>query len=1072
LRRTGFPSSAPCFLILFLSAVALPAQETTASLRVAMSDPTGASVRAAVVSATHQSTGLRHNAVSSDTGDALFPILPVGAYTITASAPGFAVTQLPVRLSVNQELVLPVELRLSDRQEVVEVRAEAVEVNVTRGASGQVMNDVSIRQLPLNGRNFLELATLQAGVLPRGPTVSESTPSLPGQQTFSANGLRPQSNNFLLDGADNNDAVLGSASAVPSPDALEEFRILINAHSAEYGRGGGAMVNILTRGGGNQFRGSAYNYLRNDAFDARNFFAPALSNLTQNQFGATFGGPLRRDRTFFFTSYEGFRRKQGVTATSTVISSLERQGDYSQSPTRPRDPSTSQPFPGGLIPASRLSPISQGILALIPQPNAGRNQLIAVRDGIQDNDQFMLRGDHWFSSNHNLTARYFRHAGEGIKPFSSPPPVNIPGFPYTDRFTVHNALLGATVALRPTLLSESRLSYSRADTLNNSPAFRYDPAALGFRFPVLGEPNLPSILMTGFTNFGTSWSADPLRRDNNLQAQSHLTWIRGRHRIKTGVDFFFNRFSNREDSRASGDFSFNGSASGISTSDFVLGLPFRFLQGSRGEAGYFRSNLYQFYVQDDIRLTRRITLNLGLRYELNTAPREEQERIVAFRPGVQSTRLPSAPAGLLLQGDPGVDQVVRTTKTNFGPRVGFAWDLLGNGTASLRGGYGLYFDPLLGVIFTNTVVNTPFTASAAGTTPRNFADPFSGQSPFRPGAPAVFFPALLSLTTVDPDYRTPHSQQWNLTFEKLLPGSIVATAGYVGTKGTHLPGSRTLNAAEFRPGATAQNLDQRRPFAPAFGAILDFHSQWNSIFHSAQFSATRRWSKGFTFLGAYTFSKAIDQGSFPTARLAGRIGTAPQNANDFRSERGLANFDQRHRFTLSNTWDLPWRSASTSLASRILGGWQLSTILILAAGQPFIILDGTDPNLDGVLDRPDLIRNPNLPKSERILDRYWDTAAFARVPAGTNRFGNAGRNVVTGPSLANLDAALGKRVAVTESLGLELRWEVFNVTNHPNFANPGGGSPTNDVSSPLFGRIQATIPNNERVMQFSLRIQF
>jgi hypothetical protein len=1058
--------------LLLLAALTLPAQETTASLRLAITDPAGASVQGASVSATHQTTGLRHSAISTESGEALFPILPVGVYMIAATAPGFAVSQFTVRLSVNQELVLPVVLRLSDRQEVVEVRAESVKVNVTRGALGQEMNDVALRQLPLNGRNFLELATLQAGVLPRGPAVFESTPSLPGQQTFSANGLRPQSNNFLLDGADNNDAVLGVASAVPSPDALDEFRILTNAHSAEYGRGGGAVVNILTRGGGSEFRGSAYNYLRNDAFDARNFFAPEVANLTQNQFGATFSGPLRRDRTFFFTSYEGFRRKQGVTSTSTVISTLERQGDYSQSPTRPRDPSTGQPFPGGLIPASRLSSISQRILAHIPQPNVGRNQLIAVRDGIQDNDQFMLRGDHWFSANQSLTARYFRHGGEGLKPFSLPPPVNIPGFPYTDRFTVHNALLGATFALRPTLLSQSRLSFSRAATLNNSPAFRYDPAELGFRYPVRGEPNMPSILLTGYTNFGTSWSADALRRDNNLQAQSHLTWIRGRHRIKTGVDFFFNRFSNREDSRASGDFSFNGSASGISTSDFILGLPFNFLQGSRSEVGYFRSNLYQFYVQDDIRLTRRITINLGLRYELNTAPREEQDRIVAFRPGVQSTRLPGAPAGLLLQGDSGVDQVISKTKTNFGPRVGFAWDLSKDGTASLRGGYGIYFDPLLGVLFTNTVVNTPFTASAAGTTPRNFADPFSGLSPFRPGAPAVFYPALLSLTTVDPGYRTPYSQQWNLTFDKLLPGSIVATAGYVGTKGTRLPGSRTLNSAEFRPGATAQNLNQRRPFAPAFGAILDFHSQWNSIFHSAQFSAYRRWSKGFTFLAAYTFSKTIDQGSFPTARLAGRIGSAPQNANDFRSERGLANFDQRHRFTLSNTWDLPGRSASSNRVNRILGGWQLSTILTLAAGQPFIILDGTDPNLDGILDRPDLVGKPNLPRSERTLDRYWNTAAFVRIPAGTNRYGNAGRNVVIGPGLANLDAALGKRISITESLAVHFRWEVFNVTNHPNFANPSGGSPTNDVSSPLFGRIQATIPNNERVMQFSLRVQF
>jgi hypothetical protein len=301
---------------------------------------------------------------------------------------------------------------------------------------------------------------------------------------------------------------------------------------------------------------------------------------------------------------------------------------------------------------------------------------------------------------------------------------------------------------------------------------------------------------------------------------------------------------------------------------------------------------------------------------------------------------------------------------------------------------------------------------------------------------------------------------------------VVVSAGYVGTKGTHLPGSRTLNTADFRPGATAQNIDQRRPFGPAFGAILDFHSQWNSAYHSAQLSASRRFSKGLTLLSSYTFSKAIDQGSFPTARLAGRIGTAPQNALDFRAERGLANFDQRHRFTWSGNWELPSPWAPKSLSGRLLGGWQLSSILVLASGNPFIIQDGSDPNRDGTTDRPDLLRNPNLPKTERTLARYWDTEAFVRVPGGTNRFGNAGRNVVIGPEMGNLDAALVKRFPVTEIVNVSFRWEVFNVTNHPNFANPGGGSPTNDISSPLFGRIQSTIANNERVMQFSLRIAF
>lgn len=366
--------------------------------------------------------------------------------------------------------------------------------------------------------------------------------------------------------------------------------------------------------------------------------------------------------------------------------------------------------------------------------------------------------------------------------------------------------------------------------------------------------------------------------------------------------------------------------------------------------------------------------------------------------------------GLLLEGDAGVNRAVSTTRTNLGPRVGFAWDVTGDGRSSLRGGYGIYFDPLLQIVFSNLAVSFPFTVTAAGTTPRNFADPFSGASPFRPGAPALFYPNFLSLTTVDPDYRTPYTQHWNVTYERQLAPGIVASAGYLGTRGTRLPGTHILNTGELRPGATAQNVDQRRPFAPDFGPILNFHSRLNSSYHSAQFSLNRRFQSGLMLLSAYTFSKTIDEGSFPTGRLAIRIGTLPQDQNNFRAERGLANFHQQHRFTFSGLWEGPWMRQPRSLAARLLGGWQLASIVTLASGQPFVIQDGSDPNLDGVAaDRPDLIRNPNLPRGQRNVQRFWDTQAFVRLPSGTNRFGNAGRNVVIGPGVANWDASLKAR---------------------------------------------------------------
>jgi hypothetical protein len=638
---------------------------------------------------------------------------------------------------------------------------------------------------------------------------------------------------------------------------------------------------------------------------------------------------------------------------------------------------------------------------------------------------------------------------------------------------VHNALVGYTGALSNTLILEARVSYGRFDSLNNSPDFQIDPASLGFRFPFTGPPNLPMILMSGLTSFGTSTSTDARRRDNRYQWQNHLSWQRGRQTLKFGAEIWVNRFSIREDSNVYGSFNFTGAVTGSAASDWVLGLPSRFTQGKAGQTAYFSSPFWQFYVQDDIRLTPRLTVNLGLRYEFNQTPREQQGRLVAFRPGVQSRRLPDAPAGLLLEGDPGLGRVLRATRTNFGPRAGFAWDPTGSGKTSLRGGYGIYFDPLLQVIFTNLAVSVPFTVVASGTTPRNYADPFSGESPFRPGAPALFYPNFLSLTTVDPGYRTPYTQHWNLTVERQLPKNFVVTGGYLGTRGTRLPGSQILNTGEFRPGATAQNVDQRRPYAPAFGPILNFHSRLNSHYHSAQFSASRRYSGGLTLLMGYTFSKTIDEGSFPTGRLAIRIGTLPQNQNDFRAERALSNFHQQHRFTLSGVWDVPLWSRARRAIHRWLGGWQLASVVTAASGQPFVVQDGSDPNLDGVAsDRPDLIGNPNLPKSQRTLNRYWNTSAFVRVPSGAGRFGNAGRNLVIGPSFTNWDASLAKRFAAGERWSAMVRWEVFNVLNHPNFANPSGGSPTNDISSPLFGQIQSTIPNNERIMQLSLRLAF
>lgn len=1060
--------------ITFLTVPVL-AQETTATLYGTVRDPKKATVSNARVAATNELTNFTRFTVTDDKGNYTLPLLPVGRYELSAEAVGFEkYLQKGITLTVNQAARVDIDLVVGSLSEVVQVISEAGLVNTQNGAVGQVIGKRKIDDLPLNGRNFLQLANLQAGITPEITLVTDFTPDHPGRFTFNANGLRIQSNNFLLDGADDNDEFQGAAAGVPSPDALQEFRILTNGYSAEYGRGGGAQVNVVTRSGTNDFHGNLYDFLRNDFFDARNFFSATVPPLKQNQFGGTFGGPLRRDRTFFFGSYEGFRRREGDPASAVVPSLLERNGDFSQSARKPIDPVTRKPFPNNVIPPERISLLSRNVIGLYPAPNRGTNQLNVTGNGSLDSDQFLARVDHNLSKKNTLTGRYFFESGTSLRPFTFPPPVNVPGFPFSDEFGFQNWVLSDTHTFSPQLLFEARFAYSRTRTLFNQPKSTIDPHALGFTFPVVGQPQVPLMILSGLTTIGASFETNALRRDNIFQYQGQLTYIHGRHNLRAGGDVFRNQFSLGEDNRKSGQFVFSGALSGNPIADLLLSLPASFSQSNGGQPAYFFSTNIQPYVQDDIRVSRRLTLNLGLRYELNLPTHEKYNRLFAFRPGQKSQLVPNAPTGLVFVGDPGLPDLVKTDKNNFAPRFGFAWDIFGDGKTSLRGAYGIYYDSILGRLYGNYVVNPPFTSTVNLSTPRNFSDPFNGQSPFASGAAGMTFPQFLSLNVIDPNYRSPYNQQWNLSIQREVTKDFVLEAAYVGTKGTHLPGTRVLNTAVFVPGnSTARNIDQRRPFGPAFGAINSFESSFDSNYHSLQLTANKRLNHGLSFLAAYTFSRSIDNGSFPSGRLAIRVGTIPQDQNNLRAERGLSNFDVRHRFVISYLWEIPAFRSQKGLLGHVFGGWQLNGITTFQSGRPFVIQDSTDPNLDGVAsDRPDVIRNPNLPSGQQTVEHFFDTGAFARVPQGTNRFGNAGRDIVIGPGYNNFDASLIKRFPLFEMARAEFRWEIFNLFNRPNFDNPGGGAPSNDIASPVFGSLQSTLPNSQRIMQFALKINF
>ncbi|HWX91706.1 MAG TPA: carboxypeptidase regulatory-like domain-containing protein [Terriglobales bacterium] len=1107
-----------CVLLTMLLTLNVAAQQITGSIRGTVSDSSGAVVQGATVSARQTETGLMRTVKSGHDGSYLLLELPVGHYALEVTAQGFQkYLREGISLNVNEAPTVPVRLAVGTGTEQVEVMSDAQLIQGTTSSLGMPVLERELLDLPLDGRNFSQLGLLQPGVVPLTAGLQEAGGSLRNGQAYAVNGQRPESNNFLIDGANNVNSVDAGFVLKPPIDAIAEFRILTHNANAEFGQNTGSTTNIVTRSGTNSFHGAAWEFLRNDAMDASDFSTHSVQQLKQNQFGGTFGGPIVKDRTFFFAYYEGFRNRQGKTVNPTVPSLLQRQGDFSDAcpmsiggfdpnsgicaDPNPNDGhqlyqfdfSSGPPHPAP-VPFNKLTtidPIAGNVLNFYPLPNEGLHTFLATQSLSLSNDQFGLRLDQYLSPADSLNLRYMYSGGPTTDPLSTSG-ANVPGFPVGEEDRAQNFVAQETHVFSPSLVSVLRMSYLRNKFLFDQHINHQLPSSLGFQY----EPQLPEaagppfIQIAGFASVGDPITGPRNTFQNTYDVSGSLSWIRNRHELKFGGGFRRDQINALQGIASNGFFVFapfpsfvNGFAS------FLEGMPVVFLQGGGNFDRHIRGQALNFYGQDTFKVNSRVTVNLGLRYELPFPYTELHNLQNLFVPGAHSKVIPSAPRGLLYPGDPGVPSgLIPTQKTALAPRVGIAWDPTGETKWLVSAAYGIFYEPFYngqGGPLQDPISAPPYLATPQASFPVNWAKPFGNSNPFDGS-----FSKPMTLLVVAPKLNLPYAQDWNLNVQRSFGNDWLFQIGYVGTTGTHLPRLIEGNPAIYDPGqSTEDNVIQRRlysgctltqPTGCNYASIGEIASISGSNYHALETSLRKRFGQGISFLASYTYSKSIDDvSSFnitgsASQPVAGENDLA-QNPADLGAERGRSMFDARHRLVLSYQWSVPfWRQAHTWY-QHALGNWQFNGIVTAMSGTPFTVFDSTDVSLQGSApeisgfssNRPNLVGNPN--SGPHTAQEWMNKAAFQRVTPDPNspvqQFGNEGRNVVQGPGYANWDFSAVKNIRVMEGKELQFRGELFNFLNHTNLRLPNS-----DISSPTFGEIHSDL--GPRVIQVALKFLF
>lgn len=1015
------------------------------------------------VSAINEQTGETRRTLTGSDGQYALSGLSPGSYRLEAELIGFRKhAETGINLQVGQVLRVNVRLEPGGPAEEIVVSAVRRLVEPDETASGAAIENRQIVNLPLDGRNFLQLSLLLPGTV---PAAQGSPGSVRGKFAINVNGTREDSNNFILDGAYNNDPKLNSFALNPPVDAIREFEILTGSYDASFGRSAGAQVNIVTKSGTNELHGTAYEFFRNAALDARNFFARAedgTPRYQRNQFGFSIGGPVRKSRTFFFGDYEGRRVREGITQVTNVPTAQERNGDFSQSIfARPLDPFTRTPFPGGRIPAERVSAVGKAIAALYPLPNRafpGQNYVSSpvLRDS---DDRFDLRLDHALADNCSLVARYSFSDGDMFEPFSGPAFARVPGFGTNVPRRAQNLMLGGDYAPTPKLANQVRFTFNRVaagvfhENMGNSinravglPELSSNPRDFGLSF----------ITVSNFSPLGDEYNNPQHSVTNVFQLMDSITYSRGKHLFRAGVDYRALQQNAFRDVQSRGLMAFSdfGQVTGNGLADMLLGFV-TYSGGARlDNPQYLRTRSWNFFVHDSYRIRRNLTLQLGLRYEFNSPPVDRYDRANIYDPRTKS--LAAVGAGDVPRAGYEAD------RNNWAPRVGIAWSPGGSSRTVVRAGYGIYYDqaslaPGEGLYFNKPYYDFKLYFPLQGL-PLTLSNPFPANYPFAIPGSALGF---------DRNLRAAYFQHWNLALGRQLGENRVVELAYAGSRGNKILSARDRNQASPRPAQP-----NPRP-VPQFADILFLESRGSSSYNSLQVRFQQQYAAGLTALVSYTLGKSLDDSS--TFFSSAGDSNFPQNSADPGAERGRSNFDVRHRVSVGYSYELPAGrgkrlSADHRLLTALLGGWSTHGIITLQSGRPFTVallpeIDNSNTGIAGLgfgaNNRPNRLGSGKL--QEPGPDRWFDTGAFSPAPFGS--FGNSGRNILDGPGYHDLSLSLTKDSKLAEALSLQFRAEFFNAFNRANF-----DLPNIFWGSPAFGRVSSA--RSPRRIQFGIKLIF